>query len=164
MTDTNESMFHDAWPPRSIAGHQTGAFTLLVGVEDADLQQWLPSPKERFHRIPAAARGVLLLDEYTARARQHGWGLALECLGDSLHPSKHEALVAALRATGVPVIATTHAPDLVDWASFEEVLVCQGAVVRRLSDHPEADQWRKLLRAGEFWISVGEAWLMETSR
>ena len=31
----------------------------------------------------------------------------------------------------------------------------------RLSDHPQSAEWRKMLRTGEFWASVGEDWLLE---
>jgi hypothetical protein len=139
-----------------LAGREVGDFALLVGVDDHDMRQWLPSSEENFYRL-AAPRGVL--DVYVDRAQRHQSGLALECLGDSLHPSKHAALVASLRASGVPVIATTHSADLVDCVSFDEVFVCAGDVVRCLADHPEAAEWRTLLRAGEFWGTVGEGWV-----
>jgi len=155
VTDTHATNGNTARPPLSIGGHEVGAFTLLVGLEDADMRQWLPPSGAAFERQNGCF-GVM--DVLLSRVRRFGHGLALEHLGDSLHPSKHDALVTSLRALGVPVIATTHAPDLVDCATFEEVLVCQGDTVRRLSDHPQSAKWRRLIRAGEFWNTVGEEW------
>ena len=68
----------------------------------------------------------------------------------------------------VQVVCTSHSPDLLDQVALEEVRVMAldkdgYARCRRLSDHPESERWRKMLRTGEFWASVGEDWLLEAA-
>lgn len=90
----------------------------------------------------------------------------------SLHPGAQAELVRCIRGIldarpELQIVCTTHSPYLLDHVEQEEVLVmaldAEGhAVCRSLSDHPESQRWREMLRTGEFWASVGEDWLHET--
>lgn len=142
-----------------LAGRDVGAFALLVGVDYTTLIEILTrcAPPGGISVPVASAMGVPW--PWVEQMKMHGLPALLDRLGDSLHPSKHAALVASLRASGVPVIATTHSPDLVDCVTYDEVFVCAGDTVRCLAEHPEAAEWRTLLRTGEFWGTVGEAWV-----
>jgi predicted ATPase len=91
----------------------------------------------------------------------------------ALHTSAQVELLRCLRSIlasrpDVQIVCTSHSPDLLDQVSLEEVRVMAldkdgYARCRRLSDHPESAQWRKMLRTGEFWASVGEDWVVEAS-
>jgi len=37
------------------------------------------------------------------------------------------------------------------------------AVVKPLTDHPEYERWKDLMAPGEFWSTVGEKWVTESS-
>lgn len=97
----------------------------------------------------------------------------LDDIDGALHTAAQVELVRALRSIlasrpGVQVVCTSHSPDLLDQVMLEEVRVMAldkdgYAKCSRLSDHPESEQWRKMLRTGEFWASVGEDWLLEDS-
>jgi hypothetical protein len=149
----------------TIAGIEVGPLILLVGRDDRPmlaLMETALGEAENGWRWQAARGGG---GKILKRAIAEGAGvLCMYDLGDSLHASKHQELVAALRATGVTVLATTHSPDVVNHAGADEVLVSCGGKVARLSDHPEATLRMKLMRAGEFWSSVGESWVAETAR
>lgn len=51
------------------------------------------------------------------------------------------------------------------WRTIEEEVpghrFSLNVVCRALRDHPEVDRWKKMLRPGELWASVGEAWLLD---
>lgn len=91
----------------------------------------------------------------------------------ALHTTAQVELVRCLRSIqtsrpDVQIVCTSHSPDLLDHVSLEEVRVMvldsEGhARCRRLSDHPEAAKWHKMLRTGEFWSSVGEDWVLEAA-
>lgn len=104
----------------------------------------------------------LLREVMRADPRIHG----LDEFGDTRHPSRHEALIGYARSRA-PFVAETHNPYLVDHVQYESVwvLAVAGDEVRgaRLSDHPSADEWRTELKSGEFWSSVGEAWVVEST-
>lgn len=88
-----------------------------------------------------------------------------------LHQGAQVELIRCIRTIladkpDVQVLCTTHSPDLLDEVQLDEVRVMaldsQGnSVCKRLSEHPEGEQWRKMLRTGEFWASVGEEWAAE---
>lgn len=97
--------------------------------------------------------------------------MLIDDIDRGLHPSAQAKLVGCIRAIlkarpNVQVVCTTHSPDLLDHVHLDEVRVMTldpdgYAVCRRLSDHPESQRWRSMLRTGEFWASVGEDWLLE---
>lgn len=94
----------------------------------------------------------------------------LDDVDAALHSSAQAELVRAIRAIlaarpELQIICTSHSPDLLDNVSFEEIRVMAldrdgYARCGRLSEHPESEKWRKMLRTGEFWASVGEDWLL----
>lgn len=94
-------------------------------------------------------------------------------IDQALHPGAQIELVRSIRTIlasrpEVQVVCTTHSPDLLDEVRLEEVRVmaldAEGhAVCKRLSEHPESQKWRNMLRTGEFWASVGEDWATEAS-
>jgi predicted ATPase len=125
--------------------------------------------------IPAqhVSEGTLLALATLAAAMPPSGGpntvLLIDDLDRALHPTAQMQLVKMLRKTldavpGLQIIATTHSPDLVDVCTPEEVLVMgfhpeRGPLARPLSSHPQAAEYRTLLRTGEFWGSVGEDWV-----
>lgn len=106
------------------------------------------------------------IDAWTAvadamQARRLGVPLTIDNLGATLHPTAAGRLVATLRTIGAQVIATTHSPDVVDAFAGDEVLVLHDGKAARLSQHPEWAKWSTLTRTGEFWSTVGEAWVAD---
>ena len=97
--------------------------------------------------------------------------MLLDDIDGALHSTAQTELVRAIRSIlaarpDVQVLCTSHSPDLLDNVSLEEIRVMAldkdgYARCGRLSDHPESEKWRKMLRTGEFWASVGEDWLLE---
>ena len=62
------------------------------------------------------------------------------------------------------VICTTHSPYLLDNFETEEVVVVSAdekgyTHAAPLSDHPDYVRFKELMRAGEFWSTVGESWV-----
>lgn len=121
----------------------------------------LPVPVGRTQHRYAYSGGLDVHDTITAAltAARTDTPCVLDNLGAMLHPSVIARLIASLRTIGAQVIATTHSPDVVDCFEFSEVLVMHGGKVRRLSEHPESEKWSALVRAGEFWSTVGESWV-----
>jgi hypothetical protein len=65
------------------------------------------------------------------------------------------------------ILATSHSPYLLDHLEADEVWLTNldengCTVARRLSDHPEHDEWSDEMSPGEFWSYVGESWVTET--
>jgi len=95
--------------------------------------------------------------------------ILLDDLERALHPKVQRQLVGYLRdlvrsRPGLQIIATSHAPYLVNHLDYEEVRVVAQAAdgtarVAQLLDHPEAERCREEMSAGEFWSSVGEGWV-----
>ncbi len=95
--------------------------------------------------------------------------LLLDDIELGLHPAAQEKLIGVLRKLlerfpDLQIVATSHSPFILDSLSYDEV--CQtmltpggDAVAGKLVDHPEYERWRELMRPGEFWSTVGEAWL-----
>jgi predicted ATPase len=84
-----------------------------------------------------------------------------------LHPGAQEELIGRLVAITAPgdvqIVLATHSPYVVDAAGAQRVYVYgrgpTGSVARPLTDHPDAQRSLEILTAGEFWGSVGEAWV-----
>ena len=71
-----------------------------------------------------------------------------------LHPRDFAAWLAAQSGP----IATNH-PCLVDLVAYDLVkVVGPSGAVRSMTEHPEYNKWRGMMRAGEFWMTFGEAW------
>lgn len=95
--------------------------------------------------------------------------LLLDDIDRGLHPRAQREIVQLVRKIvdndpQLQVVCTTHSPYVVDEFEPESVVVLKlddgGAThARRLSEHPDIDQWRKMMQAGEFWSSVGEDWV-----
>lgn len=88
----------------------------------------------------------------------------------SLHPEAQAELVRCLRAIleqrpELQVVCTTHSAYMLDHVALDEVRVMRldehgHALCRPLSDHPESQRWRNMLRTGEFWASIGDDWIL----
>lgn len=97
--------------------------------------------------------------------------LLLDDLDKALHPKAQRELVQLLRTIlagndQLQILATTHSPYVVDEFAPEDVLVVasldgNSSQVRRLSEHPKANDKKQYLETGEFWSAVGERWAAE---
>jgi predicted ATPase len=92
--------------------------------------------------------------------------LLLDDIDRALHPKAQQQLVAYLRKIteqGVQVIATTHSPYLVLHLEYDEVRLMTtdkaGALIGKLTQHPEYERWREDMTPSEFWTVFGEEWL-----
>jgi predicted ATPase len=95
--------------------------------------------------------------------------LLLDDVDRALHPKAQQQLVTQLRKLterGVQVIATTHSPYLVLHLEYDEVRAMMmsdagGALIGKLTDHPEYERWRDNMTPSEFWTVFGEEWLVK---
>jgi hypothetical protein len=140
-----------------VCGIEMGDVAVIVGVDDDALWRATEGVEGKSYTAPSASFGVGT--GFVQVARVAGLTLIARNLGDSLHPSKHAPMVAALRAAGVPVVATTHSPDVVDCFTGDEVVVLHEGKAARLSQHPEWASQSTRMRAGAFWSTAGEAWV-----
>ena len=95
--------------------------------------------------------------------------LLVDDIDRGLHPSAQQELIAAVRRLldarpELQVICTTHSPYLLDNFETEEVIVVSAddkgyTHAAPLSDHPDYVRFKELMRAGEFWSTVGESWV-----
>jgi predicted ATPase len=93
----------------------------------------------------------------------------LDDIERALHPSAQKELITALRRfldkrPDAQILCTSHSPYIIDHFEAEEVCVMRAdkdghATCQRLADHPEWLEWKARLGVGEFWTSVGEAWV-----
>lgn len=93
----------------------------------------------------------------------------LDDVDQALHPVAQAELVKAIRrileaTPDLQILCTSHSPYLLDHFEPEEIRVMrlddQGRTVcRRLTDHPDWERWKGVMRSGEFWGSVGEGWI-----
>jgi hypothetical protein len=98
----------------------------------------------------------------------------LDDVETSLHPKALGDLVAQLRSIldrfpDMQIVATSHSPYMLDHLKPEEVRVstlnAEGhALFGRLSDHPEFDKWKDVMKPGEFWSTFGEKWVDKEAR
>jgi AAA15 family ATPase/GTPase len=126
---------------------------------------------EHIGRVPAehVSEGTLLaLGLLTLMHTEHTEVILMDDVERGLHPAAQQQLVRLLRKIQerhqVQLILSTHSPFLLDLCEPEEVRVfgrdAQGyTVARPLTDHKDAQKWRKLMRTGEFWSVVGEDWV-----
>ena len=87
--------------------------------------------------------------------------LLLDDIDQSLHPQAQAQLIRELKGLlesfpELQIVATTHSPYVLDELDPADVLVFasreDGAVAcRRLSEHPQADQMKGMLTAGQLW-------------
>lgn len=95
--------------------------------------------------------------------------LLLDDLDRGLHPKAQRDLVSQLRLLlarfpDLQVVATSHSPYLVDCMKPEEVRLTTvrpdgSAHCAPLKDHPRFEEWKDVMRPGEFWSTVGEDWV-----
>lgn len=93
----------------------------------------------------------------------------IDDLDRGLHPKAQQLVVDSLRRfveehDDVQVLCTSHSPFALDHFRPEEVRVMKAdsrglAHCRKLTDHPDWDYWKDMMKAGEFWSSVGEDWV-----
>jgi hypothetical protein len=143
-----------------LLGLPLGPVTLVVGTDDDALDAAVEAAVGR--RPFRGNYGVAKREnphtlDLWVRLNGRGNALGIADLGDSLHPAQHKALVARLRACGVPVVATTHSPYLADHFTADEVIVLTTGGARRLSDHPDA-RLRESLSTGELLVASGAGW------
>jgi len=95
---------------------------------------------------------------------KHTTLIVADRLGQDLHHDRIAPLGDWLReqAERVPILAATVNPYAVDCFAYGEVWVLHERRAARLDQHPDVDAWRGKLQAGEFWVSVGEAWVAES--
>jgi predicted ATPase len=123
-------------------------------------------------QLPAhgASEGTLItLGILTAIMSHRGPHLVLlDDLERAIHPRAIADLVTEMRELlelfpDLQIIATSHSPYLIDQLAPEEVrlmiadehrVMCAG-----LSDHPQIDRWKEIMRPGEIWSMVGEEWV-----
>lgn len=95
----------------------------------------------------------------------------LDDIDRALHIEAQAELIRCLRALRsarpeVQIVCTSHSPYVLDHFEIDEVRLTAldaagNTVCRPLGAHPEIERWKKLMRAGEFWASVGEEWLVQ---
>ncbi|HZI13601.1 MAG TPA: AAA family ATPase [Myxococcus sp.] len=93
----------------------------------------------------------------------------LDDLDRGLHPKAQKDLVSQLRkllerVPELQIIATSHSPYLVDHLDPKEVrlsTVLPDGTIRfaELTQHPDFERWKEVMRPGEFWSTVGESWV-----
>jgi predicted ATP-dependent endonuclease of OLD family len=97
--------------------------------------------------------------------------ILLDDLDRGLHPKAQKDLVAQLRKLQeqdpeLQIIATSHSPYLVDHLDPKEVRLSTvlpdgGIRFAELTQHPEFERWKEVMRPGEFWSTVGEGWVAD---
>ena len=154
-----------------------------MGVDKDGKDVWVMRPQQRDvigheiffdYRTAKAVRAkhasegtLLLLGLLTAVVTEDASVLLLDDIDRALHPKAQQQLVAYLRTLterGVQVIATTHSPYLVLHLEYEEVRAMMmsssgGALIGKLTDHPEHERWSGSMTPSEFWTVFGEEWL-----
>lgn len=120
--------------------------------------------------VPArhASEGtLLLLGLLTITVAFNATTLLLDDVDRALHPKAQQQLIGYLRKLterGVQTIATSHSPYLVLHLEYEEVRAMMasdagGALIGKLTEHPEYERWREDMTPSEFWTVFGEEWL-----
>ncbi len=94
--------------------------------------------------------------------------ILIDDIDRALHPRAQRALVSMLRAIldatpGLQILATSHSPYLVDALQPEEVVILgrnsEGTIVAKRLDAFPDERLRKMLSAGELWMSEGDEWV-----
>jgi predicted ATPase len=120
---------------------------------------------------PHLSEGTLLTLALLTELHRPGGAdiLLIDDLDRGLHPRAQAELLGCLRRLmeqrpTLQVVASAHSPYLLDHLRPEEVVVMaldgrSRAHARRLADHDDWPRMKGLLQTGEFWASVGEAWV-----
>lgn len=98
--------------------------------------------------------------------------ILLDDVDRGLHPTAQKVLIEQLRGVlrarpELKIICTTHSPYIVSNFEPSEVRVLGRSkatgdtVCKRLDQHPQIDEYKRFLDAGEYWASVGEDWVGE---
>jgi predicted ATPase len=90
-----------------------------------------------------------------------------------LHPQAIWQLMKVLRELQqqnpkLQIVATSHSPYVLNELEPKEVRLMardgeRGATVAKLTDHPDFEEWSKVMRPGEFWTHVGETWMLKNN-
>lgn len=98
----------------------------------------------------------------------------LDDIEAGIHPGAQRKLVRLLRQVtegigDLQIIMTSHSPYVLDELTPEEVWVAgrggdQKVRVKRLADHPKAQDATRVLTTGEFWSLDGEDWAGERAQ
>jgi predicted ATPase len=122
---------------------------------------------------PAVSEGTLVsLALLTVLHSENRPDLVLiDDIEQALHPVAQIALMKQLAGIlesfeDVQIIATTHSPFILDGVAPEQVLVFfrrddGDIVVKRLSEHPDAQRAKGTLSAGQIWTLDPESWVVE---
>lgn len=117
-----------------------------------------------------ASEGTLLLLALIITTVTSGAStLLIDDIERGLHPKAQQQLVQYLNAMtnrGLQVIATSHSPYLLMHLEYDQIRAMtlageRGAVIGKLSDHPEFSRWREEMSPSEFWTVFGEQWLAD---
>src|SRR5512140_451873 len=127
-------------------------------------------------QLPAhgASEGTLItLGILTAIMSHRGPHLVLlDDLERAIHPRAIADLVTEMRGLlelfpDLQIIATSYSPYLIDQLAPKEVRLMiadeRGVMCAGLSDHPQIERWKEIMRPGEIWSMVGEEWVKERS-
>ncbi len=96
--------------------------------------------------------------------------ILIDDLERGLHPQALDEFIGCLRRMTqemkIQIIATSHSPYLLDSLKPEEVrltgfLKDGSATICELSDHPDFDRWKGVMRPGEIWSTAGEDWIRD---
>lgn len=123
------------------------------------------------HLSEGTLRALAFLCAVATAPQNTPFVLLLDDFDVGLHPTAQEALVRVFRGIlerreEVQFLCTTHSPFVLDFFDEHEVIVLARkgngtTVARGLSEHPDWPSWKKQLKPGEFWTSVGESWVTE---
>jgi predicted ATPase len=99
--------------------------------------------------------------------------ILIDDIDQGLHPDAQAKLIAALRKLlsqrpELQILCTSHSPYLLDHFEPQEIQVMSlhdgHVAAARLDRHEEWSKWKGKLQSGEFWQSVGEAWVTPVLR
>lgn len=156
-------------PPHDFDGHTSDVPLWGHRLElELDGVGWVPAE----HLSEGTLRALAYLCALSSATDGSPFVFLADDFDAGLHPSAQAALVKTFRAIRerrpeVQFLCTTHSPFVLDAFADEEVIVCargaDGAMrAMSLARHPEWSKWKAQLRAGEFWSSVGEDWVLAT--
>ena len=148
------------WDPRPSAGPGSPFFQYLLEVKMRG-DGWVPADLLSEGTLFAFGIHAVLHQRRPPRL------LLMDDIDRGLHPKAQRVLIQQLVQVasegGPQVVISTHSPYILDELPPEAVRVVRsdegGTRVRSLVEHPEWEEWKSSMTAGEFWTYVGEDWL-----